>query len=228
MAHNVSLPIAFEFRPLQAHWALSANPSSLESESRETDNLLQPTIANRQTKKVADAWIMRDEFFHLKHGDTDALLEFLNRWGWWRECGLADLPKLRWERPVSAAAIWDKQERFRRALSEPVAAWLYKRLDSERQIEDQDHNMLLRTHLFPEYPHHRVVVRACEPALLMTITIDLLTGVEFRLCKRKDCNTPFKFTDPRKQYCQQYCAHIESVRAKRTGRKQKGVNHAKG
>lgn len=227
MAHNITIPIAFEFCPLKAHWTRTLESSSLWGDSKEIGDLLQPAIGLQQAKKPANAWTMRQEFFVLKRGDTRALLDFLNKWGWWRECALSELPMLQMERAVPAAKFWDTQERFRQALTAPIMGWLYKRLDKDYQIENQDHNMLLRTHLYPNYPYHRVRVFGCEPAMLMTITIDLLNQVKFRICARKDCGTPFALTDPRKVFCCQYCGHIESVRNNRKGKhKPKGTRHA--
>ena len=120
------------------------------------------------------------------------------------------------------AEIWEFQEECRTGLNKPAEKWLSKhplrKLDSRR-----------------EYPHHALDATSCRRAILDTIVIDHLRKVQFRLCSRPDCRTPFAIaTRHQREYCCQYCAHIESVRRqRRTARQEeakqlsKGVTNAK-
>ena len=55
--------------------------------------------------------------------------------------------------------------------------------------------------------------------LLATTHIDLLRRAKFQICQRPDCATPF--TGRERQYCTQYCGHLESVRKNREEEKRK-------
>jgi hypothetical protein len=57
-------------------------------------------------------------------------------------------------------------------------------------------------------------------AILATIEIDHLRGAKFGVCARKDCPKFFEITSHHKRkYCNQYCAHLESIRRMRARRK---------
>ncbi len=67
-----------------------------------------------------------------------------------------------------------------------------------------------------EFPHVHIAAGGCYEVMLATITIDHLRGTKYRICARKDCGMPFPLESRHKrQYCQQYCAHLESVRRNR-------------
>ncbi|MGD0975201.1 MAG: hypothetical protein ABR866_14020 [Candidatus Korobacteraceae bacterium] len=71
------------------------------------------------------------------------------------------------------------------------------------------------------YPHYVLRATSCRRAILDTIVIDHLRKVQFRLCARPDCRTPFAIESRhQREYCCQYCAHIESVRKQRAAKKQ--------
>jgi hypothetical protein len=63
-------------------------------------------------------------------------------------------------------------------------------------------------------------------AILATIHIDLLDGLEFRECARPDCKEPpFKLTSGHeRKYCSDPCAHLEAVRAHRRRQATDGEN----
>jgi hypothetical protein len=56
--------------------------------------------------------------------------------------------------------------------------------------------------------------------LVATTHMDLLRRAQFQICARPDCAIPF--TGRQRQFCRQYCGHLESVRKKRRGEKQHG------
>jgi hypothetical protein len=67
-----------------------------------------------------------------------------------------------------------------------------------------------------KYPHYVLNAVSSQRAISDTITIDLLRKVEFRRCSRHDCPRVFAVESlHRREYCCQYCAHLESVRKQR-------------
>jgi hypothetical protein len=67
-------------------------------------------------------------------------------------------------------------------------------------------------------PVPKVEANGIYDALCLTVQIDLLREVEFRKCKRPDCNEIFEVTSRhQRDYHTQYCAHLESVRRGRRG-----------
>ena len=60
-------------------------------------------------------------------------------------------------------------------------------------------------------------------AILATVYVDKLRGIEFRLCALKECNETFEHESAHgKIYCSNYHAHLASVRRKRAELKKKG------
>lgn len=205
MSQHLFIPIAFEFRPVRVQWSLGPPPddclySDCEERLKGRPAYLYGMIL-KSHPMPSDAWEMRDQFFRVKRGDTGAWLNFLNKWGAWANPPLG---------PVTPGILWDKQEEFRRALTGPAVSWL---------TADARNGMTLRfAQPRAEYPHHLLRLRTIEEAIRMTITIDLMRKIKFRLCARPDCREPFSLTRkyPRpKKYCCQACAHLSAVRRQR-------------
>jgi hypothetical protein len=103
-------------------------------------------------------------------------------------------------RPVE---FWERQELFKRGMQDPEW-WLSLPATN-----------LVTGHTQGRFPYQMCLPASCEFAMRMTITIDLLQKVKFRICAREDCTAPFAVTDPRKKFCTQDCAHLVSVREQR-------------
>ena len=59
-------------------------------------------------------------------------------------------------------------------------------------------------------------------AILATVYVDKLRGIEFQVCALKECNQTFeKQSDHGKMYCSNYHAHLASVRRRRADAKKK-------
>jgi hypothetical protein len=117
--------------------------------------------------------------------------------------------------------VWTFQEQCRDALRKPVDEWLPTQ-------------KLLALIPREQYPHYLLRASNCQTAILNAILIDLLRKVKFRLCARPDCRAPFAIESKhRRDYCSQYCAHLESVRrqrraeAKKRALQEKGTTYAK-
>jgi len=204
--------------------------------------LLLCSVKLRAVKRQDDPWAMREEFLRLKR-NTKALLAFLNKWGVWgptqtsiasisagaaslvpkkapllhiRVGGVGDGEESMKVQIVNRnalyyllpAGIWEFQKECRTGLNKPAEKWLSK-------------HPLRELYSRHEYPHYLLHATSCRRAILDTIVIDHLRKVQFRLCARADCRTPFAIeTRHQREYCCQYCAHIESVRKQRAVRKE--------
>jgi hypothetical protein len=224
---------------------------TLKSLQENTDNLelvgypvelLVCSVKLHAWKRQDDPWAMREEFLRLKR-DTKALLGFLNKWGIWgptetsvtfipagadppipkkvpllniRVGGIGDGDESMKVQVVNRnalyyllpAEIWEFQKECRTGLNKPAEKWLSK-------------HSLRRIYSRREYPHYVLSATSCRRAVLDTIVIDHLRKVQFSLCARPDCRTPFAIgTRHQREYCCQYCAHIESVRKQRAVKKE--------
>jgi hypothetical protein len=149
----------------------------------------------RKHSKAADAWQLRDDFLGLK-GDDEAALAFLNKWGRW-------VPHRNYVAPVEISAL---QRAIREALMSPAKVWFRSRYASPPVVNSRS----------LEFPYFVILTDACEAAIRTTTTIDLLRKLKFRTCARLDCDKPFPVTSKHERnYCTQYCAHLESVRRAR-------------
>lgn len=164
-----------------------------------------PTKAER-----IDPWILRDEFLRVQPNASE-LVRFLNRWGvWTRQYGVPRPGLLGKKNPgdgpvfVFADSIWSDQDAFRTALkSSDATAWLSRFTLGGFEARDA-------------FPHFVQRVSNCRDAIAATITFDFLRGSKFRLCALKDCQVPFRLeSDHKRRFCNQYHAHLASVRRNR-------------
>lgn len=211
---GVGRTISQEFLPNHIRRQLpSRNPLPLELKRTPIDVLLcLPPKDNLMSWEPlgiveVDPWRCRHEFLSLKRS-TDKLLRFLNEHGAWSE----DLSP-RWGRGLRGrwgskvafeAQLWAEQDYIRESLERGASEWFK--------------GSTLKFTAHSEYPHYRHEDGNCRDAIKTSITIDFLRGARFKLCARKDCGNRFEADRKGKRYCQQYCAHLVSVRR---GRKSK-------
>lgn len=190
--------------------------------------------------RKVDGWQMRGEFLRLERS-TAALLGFLNRYGMWDARRTSPRYRARepgenwweWMEPeiVTPNEIWYVQD-----LREPPDEKTRHRQGSETLLHVQDaikwglscgaarwfKSGYSRAGLNgprPTFPHFRISAETCSEMLWITITADYLHGTKFRICARRDCGLPFEIQSKHKRnYCTQYCAHLESVRRNRKPR----------
>ena len=161
-----------------------------------------------------DPWQLRNDFLHLKRS-SEALLNFLNRYGQW---SLQSRPKLNLQYHsvpgiVLETGIWQRQAVVRDALKGDPGEWV------------KTHGFRFRSQ--STFPHFVHVANDCFSCIIDSITIDFLRKIPFRICKRSDCGTPFAADRRGKQYCSQYCAHLVSLRKARKELKKRAVNEAR-
>jgi len=149
----------------------------------------------RKHSHAADAWELRDDFLSLK-ANSEAALAFLNKWGRWiLHRNYVDMPE-----------IIALQQAVRQALTYPAEIWFCSLYASPPLVNSRSW----------EFPHFVILTDACKAAISMTTTMDLLRQFKFKTCARPDCCKPFPITSKHKrEYCSEYCAHLESVRRSR-------------
>lgn len=168
----------------------------------DSSGILNPAHEKR-SERGADPWQARNEFFHLKEGDSQGLTDFLNRWGLWQQAEVGFFGEA-----MHIDEVWQVRARFMQAVMEPIEEWL----------NDSSVNQSSLSFFQPRAKHPHFFFRAtdCLSAIRTTITLDLLRKKKFRRCARKDCRIPFEVRSKhRRKYCTQYCGHIESVREER-------------
>jgi hypothetical protein len=157
----------------------------------------------RKHSQPADGWDLRDDFLSLK-ADSEAALAILNRWGRW----------IPWRNYVDMAEISALQQAVRQALTSPAEIWFRSLYASPPMVNSRS----------TEFPYFVVLTDACEAAIRTTTTIDLLKKLKFKSCARPDCPMVFPVTSKHERnYCTQYCAHLESVRRARKSSTQRSV-----
>jgi hypothetical protein len=157
----------------------------------------------RKHSHAADAWQLREDFLSLR-GDSEAALAVLNKWGRW----------IPWRTHVDMVEILALQRAVRHALTSPAEIWFRSLYASPPKVNSRS----------SEFPYFVILTDACEAAIRTTTTIDLLRKLKFKTCARPDCPMVFPIKSKHERnYCRQYCAHLESVRrarkstAQRTG-----------
>jgi hypothetical protein len=149
----------------------------------------------RKHSHAADAWQVREDFLNLQ-GDNETALAFLNKWGRWVSC----------RKYVDMAEIAALQQVSRDALISPADIWFRSVYASPPVVNSRATG----------FPYFVMLTDACETAIRTTTTIDLLRQLKFKACARPDCVKPFPVTSKHERnYCTQYCAHLESVRRSR-------------
>lgn len=143
--------------------------------------------------RPADAWLMRNDFLRIADNAASAIA-FLDKWGCWSFGEYARLDEIvRLRRAV------------REALTSPAEKWFAGPYSFPSVWQRSS-----------EYPYFTLKTDKCESAIRMTVTIDLLRRVRFKICARRDCGLPFAISSKHKRrFCSQYCGHLESVRRNR-------------
>jgi hypothetical protein len=156
----------------------------------------------RKHSHAADAWELRDDFLSLKAG-SEVALAFLSKWGRWMPFrNYVDMPE-----------IIALQQAVRHALTSPAELWFRGLYASPPLVNSRS----------PEFPYFVILTDACQAAIRTTTTMDLLRQLKFKTCARPDCGKPFPVTSRHERnYCTQYCAHLESVRRARKSTQRHG------
>ena len=213
-------------RPRDAFFVIRTQPQvSAVNASKVTGTALERAIASLPERVKIDAWKVREEFLGLK--SEAEFLGFLNRVGRF-SAGMA---------PDSG--VWDLkdfkgwQQVFREFLKRQPDMWpnYFVKLTASAPgfnvgLIQSEVKLAVDTRLRIRLSWQRrsaiIWVSEAVSAILVTIYIDHLRGLRFRFCARRDCRGAFEVTSRhRRKYCQQYCAHLESLRRMRKRQRRK-------
>jgi hypothetical protein len=151
----------------------------------------------------ANAAQMRTDFFRTNNEPAGAL-SFLNAWGRW----------VTLRNFVAMGELLELQTQVRKALVESPFDWLSSSYSDLPTVRSRS----------AEIPFFSVVTDACQLALRVTTTLDIIGEMKFGICARPDCQVPFPLTSQHsRSYCRQYCAHLESVRRNRERNAQRSI-----
>jgi hypothetical protein len=170
----------------------------------------------------------RNQFFQLKEGDFEGLLEFLNSVGFFEPADHA-LPPL--QVPKFAVAVppramsRGKRLPFRFHYVERTSAkhiWkmsklVQYRLERHKELELGDFQ--LRFLRVKGAPRLVVTTTTFWDSLLLSVHVDRIKGAKMQKCERADCGIVFFASSGHaRKYCSRRCAHNESVRKSRERR----------
>lgn len=202
MSHaNITLPITVE------HWLLLKDlvPRSLKEIAKDPETALYTYRPDPKAKLLGpyDPWKLRDEFLSWPLDDWDV---FASTVGYFGEPFIS---KMRF-------GLWQKL--LREALIRPAREW--KALESEiglRGLTDQLTGPLKIGFVWDgNTPRALIRSKAVLRTIIATIQIDKLTGAQFKVCARYDCNNPpFRVEARHKIFCSPECAHLVAVRNSR-------------
>lgn len=174
-----------------------------------------------------DPWEKRDEFFALKHGDTQALVTFLETVGLFQR---ASFDIKRHPKIVSSAAIRLPNEEvsyetYYVSTMSTLYVWGIQKLLMRCLIENEvgrSSDFEVRIDRVNGLAQVIFTTLTFIDAVLLTLTIDRVMGAKVRKCARPDCGIPFAYTGGhRKKYHCWNCGHVESVRRQRRRKRRK-------
>lgn len=192
----------------------------LQSEGAELPESLSQLLlafpSEEMDVRELNPWTMRDEFLRLEETNA-ALLSFLSRWGWWERSGAFSyiedehsVGKLGEPYPIAVLPflVWKRRKELRDGMLGKPDAWL------------ANNAALGFTQRRSKYPYLGMTDTTCVNAIETTITLDHMRKTKWRICKRPDCGNIFAVeSEHGKVYCEQYCAHLVSVRRNRAAAK---------
>lgn len=163
----------------------------------------------------------RKKFLALPENDAEALKAFLNMvgaWNTWED--LYDPSPLRfWSKMpvyVYPPLIWQMQKAMKETLLAKTR--LTARVAIPKTIQgvvsalDPQHTFSLHFD-FSEVVAGTVTVLNARQMLWATVFADIAKGLQFKECKRSDCENIFPVgTKHKRKFCTQYCGHLVSVR----------------
>jgi len=228
MAHTINVPTRLRHWRVPVHW-----------------QMLKTEFATRYVGKIAaeesateiDGEKYWTKFFDLPQNDG-ALFDFLNEVGLWQSDPPAAFVHHRDDRyipidvggrfvssyvlAVDPVHVWRFRSNLRETLPNPkkfIANFAAARKTPSAMRDLLYNQFFVRFELDGPAPA-AVVSTVCLREMILAINYsDIARGVRFQICARKDCPRGLfrnEKGDPRKIYCSQYCAHLESMRRSRS------------
>jgi hypothetical protein len=204
---DIQVPVQVRCEVLPANWTVVGAGARAR---------LQQTLTRRGAyplQRPFNPWSMSADFFKLRRGNLEALVAFLEKYG-----QFSDDP------PEDPEEYWQVQDDLRDILLDKGFYYGFLR-DKIDRLFKQPYAVTFPWSSYEKVwtgrgkpkktllPRLTINVSCCLEALRLSVEIDMVRGVKFRQCARKDCCAPYTVeTRHKRKYCTQYCAHLASVR----------------
>jgi hypothetical protein len=178
-------------------------PVSLRDYLNDPDSAKHRVVFERRdTRCPHDPWKLRDEFLSCPPEEWKNFVEYTGHFGTFR---------------LSKNDFAEWQQLIREALLLHPRDW--KTLESrfpQNKVLRLYRALILGFAWNEKVPTAQVRTNQTLDAIIATIQLDILSGVQFKVCARADClNPPFKIETRHKIYCSSECAHLVAVRTSR-------------
>lgn len=190
------VPLSFPFR---------ISPATTTVVGRNLRQQALPATVTVAKAGAVDARHLREQFQELPHSDV-GLVRFLNRYGWWDE---------RYTLPIEE--VWEFQEWLNLILC--GSRKLRGKQLSSRGLFGRLPGLLARPFSFSfewneGLPLFIVETSCCLDAIRATVLLDVVLGIRYTKCKRRDCHMTFPHKRG-KVFHSAKCQHLELVRRSR-------------
>lgn len=217
---RVSVPIEFDHDRFSAKWRIVDTPRGKRRlHSYPVTEGVGKTLSIRNARPI-DPWFLREEF--LKAKTESDILEFLDEAGQWHHD---------WPSPGSIEDFAEWQQIIRKMLLLRPRQWgaLGGRFDREKLEEVVELPQLINFSWTDGGLCASVSVQGALEVLVLSVYIDHLRAVKFKICARPDCEQVFPLESKHKRkYCNWDCAHVEAVRrARRNARTQPNAGRSR-
>jgi hypothetical protein len=236
MSHK-TLPIRFRFFKFPVVWDAvtekTGNGQTVRSVRGRIENWRYP---NEVPLSELNGWELRKEFFAIPIHDEKRLLLFLNKVGEWSLA--SEVPGTRYwlnlrnkETRIPLKQFWYFREHLKSALRRQTKGTFIKDLASALPQPKTLHELVSHLRSQNEFlcrfemggiPTCVFLATDARQMLIATVFADLIKGIRFKDCKRKDCPNLFPIESRHKRwFCSQECGHLFYVRQKRARDKRK-------
>jgi len=219
MAQLLDIPIRFQFVKIPVVWAHSGafmrgKPVTVKPDARAFHEM--------------DGCQCLSDFLALRDGDTEALQKFLTKVGAYDISAEADFsPWSQREMRVNLKHIWSFRDVLEHVMiqgdiQDNFLSQIAPAIEAPKSYLDlwkphPGNKFVLRFELSKTKSFSVTVTNAFHMLLAQALT-DIASHVRYKRCKRRDCNRLKIFrveSAHDRDYCGQYCGHIESVRRNR-------------
>jgi len=208
------IPIRFDLQKVPCEWQIAS-----EANGTICFQALRPELwpdALKRTGRFTEGWGLVRRFLALDTSNQDAILDFLKETGDFGSPFSVDATDEREFQRVPMYAFSAIQDYVRRMILSGDPALPPPWPDGRIQ------NYLLEFKASRFGPQAEVSIGGTRPAIFALVQFELAQGATFKVCARKDCRLPFQIESSHKRkFCTQYCAHLTSLRRRRTAEQRK-------
>jgi hypothetical protein len=171
--------------------------------------------------RLYDLWEFREMFLGIEKNDEAALLEFLNRAGFWDRQFTTFVVDDIWKDQLAIRFLLTGKPNESFGKHSPLPFYILQRV----LLESLQFHGIWMSEPAKIPPTLDLAFFGTRAALYVSVWLDLARKAEVRSCARTDCpahkptQSPFEAKRTDQIYCSQYCAHVESQRRKRAERK---------